>query len=278
MISWAVVYVGLAVVGPLCALVQRLVPASDPLPRVLDRSRRLDWAYWIVTPIFTGLLTRVMTLGIGATLAFAMGWSFRDADDLVEAFHARSVIGAWPFGAQCVVALVLADFVSYWSHRLRHHRLFFPLHAVHHAPTTLDWLSAARMHPLDDLADNVVVGLPILVLGFDPRIFVMLGPLLIVHTLYLHASVRLSLGPLRYVIASPDFHRWHHAVDVAAQNANFGGVLSIWDVLFGTFRMPKERATSFGLDGEPLPESLLGQLIEPIKRLGTEASRSRRAS
>lgn len=267
MISWALVYVGLAIFAPLCALAQRLWPASDPLPRPFDRSRRLDWAYWLVTPLATGLLTRVTTLGFGATIALALGMHLRDAHDLFEVFHARSPIAAWPFAMQCVVALVLADFVSYWSHRLRHHARFFPLHAVHHAPAQLDWLAAARMHPLDDLVDNVAVTLPILLLGFDSRIFLALGPLLIVHTLYLHSSVRLSLGRLRYVIASPDFHRWHHAVDVAAQNANFGGVLSIWDVLFGTFRMPPERATSFGLDGEPLPESLLDQLIEPLRRL-----------
>jgi sterol desaturase/sphingolipid hydroxylase (fatty acid hydroxylase superfamily) len=277
MISWVVVYVGFAALGPLCALMQVLAPASDPLPRVFARSRRVDWAYWIVTPLFTGLLTRVTTLGIAAVIAFALGLVFHDANDLMDAFHARSPIAHWPFAVQALVAFLITDFVSYWSHRLRHHRLFFPLHAVHHAPSTLDWLAAARMHPLDDLADNVLVGLPILLLGFDPSIFVMMGPLLIIHTLYLHASVRLDLGPLRYVLASPDFHRAHHSVDVAARDTNFGGVLSIWDVMFGTFRM-RERATVFGLDGAPLPETLFGQLIEPIRRLGIEAGRSRRAS
>ncbi len=279
MISWALVYVGLAVVAPLCALAQHLWPADDATPRAFERSRGVDWAYWLITPLGTGLLTRAATLGAAAVVAFALGWSFHDANDLLEVFHARSPIAGWPIAAQFVLALVLADFVSYWSHRLRHHARFFPLHAVHHSAEKLDWLAAARLHPLDDLADNVAVTLPVLVLGFDPRIFLALGPLLILHTLYLHASVRLSLGPLRFVIASPDFHRWHHAVELEAQGANFGGVFSIWDVLFGTFRMPSERATRFGVVGpDALPESLGAQLITPLKRLARQPDSASRAS
>jgi sterol desaturase/sphingolipid hydroxylase (fatty acid hydroxylase superfamily) len=265
-ISLAVVYVGLAIVAPLCALAQRIAPASER-SSPFDRARRLDWAYWLVTPLGTGLLTRLATIGAAGCVALALGWTIRDADDVLAVFHAHSPLGSLPLAAQIPLAIVVADFVSYWSHRLRHHRRFFPLHAVHHSPETLDWLAAARMHPLDDLADNVAVGLPVLLLGFDPLVFVAVGPLLLLHTLYLHANVRLSLGPLRFVLASPDFHRWHHAADEAAQGANFGGVLSLWDVLFGTFRMPSRRPTRFGLAGDPLPETLAAQLLAPIARL-----------
>lgn len=268
MISWVLVYVGLALLAPLCALAQRAIPAEDPPPRVLDRSRALDWAYWLVTPLFTGLLTRVTTLGIAAGVALAAGLPFHDANDLMDVFHARSPVAGWPLALQALVALVMVDFLSYWSHRVRHQRWFWPLHAVHHSAEKLDWLAAARMHPLDDLADNVVVFLPVLLLGFDPRIFVSLGPALILHTLFLHASVRLSLGPLRFVIATPDFHRWHHAVEIEARDANYGGVLAIWDVMFGTFRMPRERATRFGVDeASKMPEQLGPQLVVPIVRL-----------
>lgn len=266
MISLAIVYVGLALLGPLFAILQRLFPATEPVPAVLSRARKVDWAYWLVTPLFTGLLTRAATLGAAATIAFALRWPFHDADDLLAVFHARSPLAALPLAVQAVLALVLADFLSYVSHRVRHHPRLFPLHAVHHAATTLDWLAAARMHPLDDLFDNVFVTLPILVLGFHPGIFVVLGPVLILHTLYLHADLRLSLGPLERLIATPGFHRWHHATDLAAQNANYGGILTIWDVLFRSYRRPTDEARSFGLDGEPLPETFAGQAMEPLVR------------
>lgn len=270
MLSLAIVYLGLAAIAPLCALAQRLAPAGRP-PRALARGRALDWIYWVVTPIGTGILTRAATLAIAAAIALALGVPRAELGELLEVFHARSALpfGALPLAAQLAIAIVIADFVSYWSHRLRHHAAFFPLHAVHHSARELDWLAAARMHPLDDLFDNVVVTLPILLLGFDPVVFVAIGPILLLHTLYLHAAFRLPLGPLRFVIATPDFHRWHHATLREAQGANFGGVLAIWDVLFGTFRMPRDRAPeAFGLEArDAIPETLAGHLLEPILRI-----------
>ncbi len=266
MISLVIVYLGLALLGPLFALLQRLFPATSPVPRALARARLVDWAYWLVTPLFTGLLTRAATLGAAAAIAFGAGWSFHDADDLLEVFHARSPVAALPLALQALLALVLADFLAYWSHRARHHPRLFPLHAVHHAATTLDWLAAARMHPIDDLFDNVFVTLPVLVLGFHPAIFLALGPVLILHTIYLHADLRLSLGPLEKLVATPGFHRWHHATEIAAQNANYGGILTIWDVAFGSYRRPVEEARDFGLAGESLPETLAGQALEPLVR------------
>ena len=272
MLSLGIVYLGLAILGPVCALLQRLRPAVAP-PPVFARDRALDWVYWLVTPLGTGLLTRVVTLGAAACVAFALGMAAPDADALLEAFHARSPLGAQPLPLQALEALLLADLVSYWSHRLRHHPRFFPLHAVHHAPERLDWLAAARMHPLDDLVDNVAVTLPVLLLGFDPLIFLALGPTLLLHTLYLHMDVRLSLGPLGRLLGTPDFHRVHHATDPALRDANFGGVLALWDVLFGTYRMPAKRPTRFGLDTDLLPESLGAQLVVPLRRLAARPDR-----
>ncbi|UJR78367.1 sterol desaturase family protein [Sandaracinus amylolyticus] len=265
--SLAIVYLGLLIIAPLCALAQRLRPSATPAPRVLSRSRRVDWLYWIVTPLGTGFLTRAATLTFAAMVVLALGWG--DLEALLDVFHARSPLpfARWPLWAQFPTAIVIADFVSYWSHRARHHARFFPLHAVHHSARELDWLAAARMHPLDDLVDNVAVTLPILLLGFDPVVFVAIGPALLLHTLYLHSAVQLSLGPLRYVIATPDFHRWHHAIEPEAQGSNYGGVLAIWDVMFGTFRMPRDRAPSaFGVE-PPIDDSLRAQLVRPLERV-----------
>lgn len=271
-----IVYVGLLALAPLCALAQRLRPAGAT-PRVWSRSRAADWLYWLVTPLVTGLLTRAATLALAAGIVIADGGGRGALASLLDVFHARSALpfARWPLWAQAPVALVIADFLAYWSHRARHHARFFPLHAVHHSARELDWLAAARMHPLDDLADNLVVFLPILLLGFDPRIFVALGPALLLHTLYLHSAVRLSLGPLRYVVATPDFHRWHHALDAEARGSNFGGVLAIWDVLFGTFRMPqRERPRAFGVE-PAIEDTLEAHLVRPIVRVAGPALTTR---
>lgn len=266
--SLALVYGGLLVLEPLCALAQRLWPSGEA-PRVFARERRLDWLYWLVTPLLTGVLTRAATIGALAVAVVAIDHDL-DPQTFWSWFHARSPIGRQPLWLQAVEVLVLSDFLGYWSHRLRHTRMLWPLHAVHHAPERLDWLAAARMHPFDDLIDNVLVGLPVLLLGFDPLLFLALDPLLLLHTLYLHMAVRWRLGPLGHLLVSPVMHRWHHARDPVTQNANFGGVLSIWDRLFATWRVPARAPDAFGVDEalpERLPETLRAQLWQPILRL-----------
>jgi sterol desaturase/sphingolipid hydroxylase (fatty acid hydroxylase superfamily) len=259
-ISLAVVYIGFAVLAPICALVQ-----ARGAPPVFARRRWIDWLYWLFTPLFTGTLTRAATLTFAAGIAIAMFGSL-NPQQLLTTFHDRSPIGAQPLWLQAIEVFLIADFLSYWSHRLRH-RFIWPLHAVHHSPRELDWLAAARMHPFDDVVDNVTTGLPILIAGFDPILFLLLDPILFLHTLYLHLAVSWDLGPLRYVIASPAFHRWHHAADDKALNRNFGGVLSIWDLIFGTFYLPKAQPQAFGIPDNSLPESFLDHLWRPLWNL-----------
>jgi sterol desaturase/sphingolipid hydroxylase (fatty acid hydroxylase superfamily) len=71
---------------------------------------------------------------------------------------------------------------------------------------------------------------------------------------------------LRYVISSPAFHRWHHTSASEGQDKNFAGFFPIWDLLFGTFYMPKGRQpTDFGIS-DPIPGDILRQLIWPFRR------------
>ena len=269
MSSLLIVYGGLLVLGGAMVLAQRRWPQPHT-PSAFDRSRALDWSYWLVTPLGTGLLTRAVTVSLAALVALAIGLGAEGALRPLEVFHARSPVAAWPLWLQCVAAFVMADFIAYWSHRLRHRGALFELHAVHHAPERLDWLAAARMHPLDDLLDNVLVTLPVLLAGFDPRVFLALGPLFVVHTIYLHAALPFEHGALARVFASPAFHRRHHArprPQSPTRSTNFGEVLSIWDVIFGTYERTEELARDFGLCGAKLEETWRGQLIEPLRRL-----------
>jgi len=85
--------------------------------------------------------------------------------------------------------------------------------------------------------------------------------------LFIHANVNWSFGPLRYVIATPLFHRWHHTSESEGLDKNFAGMLPIWDMLFGTFYMPKGKVpTEFGVYGEAIPEDFIGQMLYPFKR------------
>ena len=70
------------------------------------------------------------------------------------------------------------------------------------------------------------------------------GPFNMFHSAFVHANLSWSLGPFRYVLATPIFHRWHHTSREEGGNTNFAGTFPLWDILFGTFRMPKTGSRS----------------------------------
>jgi len=73
-------------------------------------------------------------------------------------------------------------------------------------------------------------------------------------------------GPLRAAIASPSFHRWHHTDETQARDKNFAGLLPLWDILFGTYYMPKQqRPRSVGTE-TPVPAGLIGQMLFPFRK------------
>ncbi|MCB9593005.1 MAG: sterol desaturase family protein [Sandaracinaceae bacterium] len=264
MLSLAIVYAGVALLAPLFALAERRWPErASP-----HRLRALDVAYWlVVTPIVTGVLTRGATMGALGVTAYAVASS--DPQTFLARLHAASPLGGLPFAAQLGLALLVADVVGYFSHRIRHRGVFWWFHAIHHSATTLDAQAAARMHPIDDMLDNVLVGGAVLAMGLSPEVFLALGPIILLHTLLTHANVAWDFGPLRWVLVSPAFHRWHHALDRAgARGCNYAGMFSFVDLLGGTFHLPRAEAPEAFGSGEAIPETVLGQLAWPWRALG----------
>ena len=98
------------------------------------------------------------------------------------------------------------------------------------------------------------------------NIMLWVGPFTTFHSAFVHANLNWTLGPFKYVLATPVFHRWHHTSLEEGGNTNFAGTFPIWDILFGTFRMPAGALPDhYGVDGEPLPTALGGQLVYPFK-------------
>jgi len=214
--------------------------------RSLPQARRLDLSYWLFfTPLVTGGLTRLTTLGGIGLLTLALP-------------RATLTLGAW---TELLLALLLADLVGYWSHRLRHTRRLWRFHAIHHSPTRLDALAAARMHPVDDMIDNTLVGLTLFAAGFSTETILAIGPILFVHIALTHADVTWDFGPLRKLLVSPAHHRGHHEIGATQ---NYAGMFSCIDVFFGTYA---EAAGQPHGTHEPIPESLLEHLTWPLRRL-----------
>ncbi len=213
------------------------------MKEVLRKQRWLDVTYWVfLTPVVSGLLTRLSTLGGIALLA-----SVVDRPTLS--------LGFW---FELPLALLLADLAGYWSHRMRHCGFLWRFHAIHHSPTELDALAAARMHPVDDMIDNTLVGMALFITGFSAEMIFATGPILFLHIALIHADVTWKFGPLRKVLVSPVHHRAHHEV---GPGKNFAGMFSFLDTLFGTYEEPTGAPHG---SGEAIPESLLAHLTWPF--------------
>jgi sterol desaturase/sphingolipid hydroxylase (fatty acid hydroxylase superfamily) len=103
--------------------------------------------------------------------------------------------------------------------------------------------------------------------GISPNVMLWVGPFTTFHSAFVHANLNWTLGPLKYVLATPVFHRWHHTALEAGGNTNFAGTFPVWDMLFGTFRMPdNELPDHYGKDEAAIPAEIVGQLAYPFRQ------------
>lgn len=267
--------VGLLVLGAFFAALERgfrAVPGPSWWQR---KDLRTDLAYWVFTPLVSRGATRV---GVGLTL-LALVWLSGGSVEAVRAAFAegripelglpasREWIRALPFAGQLLLGLLVSDLLGYAAHRAFHRRPLWGLHAVHHGSPRLDWLSSVRLHPLNQLGNRVASAVPLLWLGFEPAVFAVVAPFFTLYAILLHANVTWSFGPLRYLVASPGFHRWHHTSAGEGRDKNFAGLFPFWDLLFGTYYMPRgRRAAVFGAGDEPVPAGLWRQLAYPLRK------------
>ena len=260
------VAVGLVVLGAVFGLLERLVPAVAGQPRIRSGTW-VDVGWFFVTPLVSKTVSRMAIVLILVAVAMSSGVPFR-LDALQDFLAPRPALAALPWGVQLALLLLVADLCGYASHRWLHaSRRLWPIHAVHHSSTQVDWLSAGRVHPLNDVVTRLAQSVPIVLIGFDPAIVAAYVPLLIFYAVLVHANVGWTFGPLRYVLASPVFHRWHHAAEAEGLNRNFAGMFPFIDLVFGTFHMPLDRSPArYGIPEGDVPESMWGQLAYPFRR------------
>jgi len=253
-------FVGFLAVGVVMITVERLWPANRG-QAVLRRGFALDAAYWAFTPVVTRAISRAATVAGLVALAAVLGWPI----DKVTLTSGFGPLGAQPRWLQALEMILLLDFMGYWMHRLFHGPSLWRFHAVHHSSEDLDWLSSVRVHPVNDVINRLVPAVVIVLLGFSPLALAGVLPFFALYAILLHANVDWDFGPLRRVISSPRFHRWHHTGDEEGRDKNFAGLLPLWDILFGTYYMPSRPPEKYGVD-EPVPQSLLGQLMWPFRK------------
>jgi sterol desaturase/sphingolipid hydroxylase (fatty acid hydroxylase superfamily) len=249
------------------AVLERVVPCVRG-QRLVRRGFWTDVAYWFVSVPVTRVVGIVAAVVAVVVVAVPLGVHLGHGG-LNQWLLQSTAVSRQPAWAQVAEALVIGDFVGYWTHRGLFHGVprLWRFHAVHHSSTELDWLSSVRVHPVNDAVTTFAQVLVLMAVGFRPATLGGATGILTLYAIFLHANVRVSLGPLRYVLATPAFHRWHHTSQQEGLNRNFAGLLPVWDLLFRTYYLPREtQPARFGVQGEALPESLAGQLAYPFRR------------
>lgn len=132
-----------------------------------------------------------------------------------------------------VTGLVVVELVGYGYHRLAHRVAWLRrLHGVHHSSPCLDWLASFRQHPVELILLTLLQNAPLVLLGIPLTAHATVLALLRLHTVFVHANLRVALGPLELLVATPRFHHVHHTR--TGEGTNFAGLLPLLDVLFGT--------------------------------------------
>jgi sterol desaturase/sphingolipid hydroxylase (fatty acid hydroxylase superfamily) len=198
---------------------------------VFRRGWWTDVVYWFATILLTKPLVRMMLILPAGLLILAQVTSV----DVMKlgAYAGYGPLSRQPIWLQVIQIYLLVDLASYWTHRLFHQGKWWPFHAVHHSSEDLDWLGSLRVHPVNDLVNKLAQVTPVLLMGYNPTVTLSAAPILTFYAIFLHANVNWDFGPLRSVIATPVFHRWHHSKDREAWDKNFAGLFPMWDLLFG---------------------------------------------
>lgn len=139
-----------------------------------------------------------------------------------------------------LIVVVLADVTYYWEHRIAHEvRLLWTQHAVHHSSRDMNIVTGFRFGPLEGVW-SLVAHLPLAFMGFAPEAIIFGIIFVLTYQTWLHTEIIGKLGLLEWLLNTPFHHRVHHGCDDKYLDRNYGGILIIWDRLWGTFQIEEE--------------------------------------
>jgi sterol desaturase/sphingolipid hydroxylase (fatty acid hydroxylase superfamily) len=191
-------------------------------------------------------------------------WSLRTILLAIPLDFVRVIFSCQPLCVQAIEAILLSDLAIYWFHRWCHRSSWlWRMHRIHHQADSLDWIAAYREHPLDNLLTRAVENAPLFALGLPVSAIAGIATFRGLWSLFIHANVDLSPGPLKYLLGAPRLHHWHHASG-HDQRVNFGNLNPLFDLLFGTFHDPGHDPHVYGV-GEA-DAGYVTMLLSPVMK------------
>jgi sterol desaturase/sphingolipid hydroxylase (fatty acid hydroxylase superfamily) len=219
---------------------------------------RAEWQTDLHHFIVNHMVVGFVLLATNLMVHKLFGWA---AEDGVQAW-----VQGLPFPVALFLIILVADLVQYWTHRAYHEvPLLWRLHAVHHSVKSMDWLAGSRQHIVELLITRTLVLAPIFVLGFSKEVIDTYIVIVGFQAVFNHANVSVRLGPLRYLIVTPNFHHWHHSQDDEAIDKNYAAHFAFLDHLFGTaVQSGREWPDRYGVLGDYVPNGFWKQFKFPF--------------
>jgi sterol desaturase/sphingolipid hydroxylase (fatty acid hydroxylase superfamily) len=191
-----------------------------------------------IASIAMGIGSLVINFGVKFVYLLAYAWIFEN----YRLFNLEPVWWVW------ILLLFADDFSFYWHHRLSHEiRILWAAHENHHSSEHYN-LSTALRQSWTELFYKYIFWLWLPLVGFQPWMILAMMSVSLAYQFWVHTEGIRRMGPLEWIFSTPSAHRVHHASNVIYLDRNHGGILIIWDRLFGTYQ--KE------LDEEPVKYGL----------------------
>jgi sterol desaturase/sphingolipid hydroxylase (fatty acid hydroxylase superfamily) len=233
-------------------LIEKLFALRDQ--PVFRAEWQTDFHHFILNHLLVGFALLVVNTLVNTGFSWAVS------------VEVQSAIRALPFVVELFLCILVADLAQYWTHRAYHEvPMLWRLHAVHHSAKTLDWLAGSRQHFIEVMLTRTLVLAPIFVLGFSKNVVDAYILIVGFQAVFNHANVSVRLGPLSYVIVTPNFHHWHHSQDQEALDRNYAAHFAFIDHLFGTaVQADRQWPNRYGVLGDYVPNGFWKQMAFPF--------------
>ncbi|MEM7439944.1 MAG: sterol desaturase family protein [Pseudomonadota bacterium] len=262
-----------------------MIPAFDELATTIDDIFFLVGAAILLIEIaemwFKGDLRRKTLLEMVASISTQIPYLVVTTFFLSGAYAVYWVLDAtivtWSIPVNLwtlAIAIVVADVVYYWEHRIAHRvRLLWTQHAVHHSSRDFNLATAVRFGPLEGFW-GLIAYLPMAFMGFAPEVIVGGSIIVLAYQTWLHTELIGKLGPVEWIMNTPSHHRVHHGSDMKYLDKNYAGIFIIWDRMFGSFQ-EEEETPRYGLVRDFDSQNPIAVWFSELPGLFTDLSRAR---
>ena len=181
-------------------------------------------------------------------------------------------ISKWAAGLQLLVFFIILDFVQWFTHVLLHRYPFlWKFHKVHHSVKEMGFAAHLRYHWMENVFYKPLKTFGVMILGgFEPEQAYIVHFIAITIGHLNHANIKITWGPLKFLVNNPVMHLYHHAYTLPEGKfgVNYGISLSLWDYLFKTSYVPEDSGTiEIGFEGDDkFPQDFISQSIYGFKK------------